>query len=128
MRYFIVGLLCLGLAGCASVGSMPHLTGTTTDLGSRNYRVVKSSVRGSDSGFSFLGMIPIVSPSYANAMADLHKKVSMEGKAMAFANVAQDRSSVYLILFSVPTITITADVVEFLEEKSKKEEQVEVKE
>ena len=40
----------------------------------------------------------------------------MEGKSTALANVAQDKSTVYLILFSIPKITVTADIIEFIDE------------
>ena len=118
MRKLILVVMCFILAGCASVGTMPHITGTQTDLSRKNFRVIKSAARGVDSGFSLLGIIPFKSPSYANAMADLHQNVEMEGKATALVNVAQDHSSLYLILFSIPKITITADVIEFLDEKN----------
>jgi hypothetical protein len=32
---------------------------------------------------------------------------------VALANQTEDRSSLYLILFSIPRVTITADVIEF---------------
>jgi len=111
-------LLLIGnLSGCSSIGSMPHVMGTQTNLSRNNFKVIKSGVQGRDSGFSLLGFLPIASPSYADAMADLHSKIDMEGKATALANVTQDRSNLYLILFSIPRLTITADIVEFMPEK-----------
>ncbi|MFA5410286.1 MAG: DUF6567 family protein [Candidatus Omnitrophota bacterium] len=123
MRHLLTGCLFLSavlyLTGCASVGSMPHVMGTQTDLSKSNYKVIKSGAQGIDTGFTLLGIFPIVSPSYANAMADLHTKVEMEGKSAALANVTQDMSNIYLILFSIPKLIITADVIEFIPEEKK---------
>jgi len=105
--------ICLFLTGCISVGEMPFSTGTRADLNQANFRVVKTSARGTDSGFRLFCFIPIFSPSYADAMEDLHSKYEMEGKATALVNITQDKSEIFLLLFSVPRIKITADVVEF---------------
>ena len=114
--FFVIILSAsLFLTGCASVGTLPYGGETRTDLTKKNYRMIKSNARGEDSGFSLFGLIPIVSPSYADAMRNLHFGVNMEGRATALANVAQDRSVLYLILFSVPKITVTADIIEFTE-------------
>ena len=49
------------------------------------------------------------------AKAALYKSVGepLTGRSVALANQTEDRSSMYLILFSIPKVTITADVVEF---------------
>ena len=88
----MLGFLLLGFIGCTSVGTMPHITGTQTDLSRNNFKVIKSAVQGVDAGFSLFGIIPIKSPSYANAMADLHNNVNMNDKSAALVNVAQDKS------------------------------------
>ena len=116
----IIFSLFLFFSGCANVGSLPQAGVTRTDLTKNNYRVVKSNVRGDDSGFSLFGFIPIVSPSYADALRSLHYNVDMEGKSTALANVAQDYSSLYLILFSITKITVTADIIEFLDDENSK--------
>lgn len=104
------------LIGCSSVGTLPYGGTTKTDLTKKNFRMVKANARGQDSGFWLLGIIPFSSPTYADAMASLHEGVEMEGKATALANVAKDKSTLYLILFSIPKITVTADIIEFLDE------------
>ncbi len=103
------------LVGCSSTGSMPQSTGTNVSLAGNNYKVLKAGAKGTSSGFYLLGIIPIVSPDYAEAKADLYESVgvSLEGRAIALANQTQDRSFLYLILFSIPKITVTADIVEF---------------
>jgi len=39
----------------------------------------------------------------------------LTGRAVALANQLEDRSTFYLILFSIPKVTITADAIEFTE-------------
>lgn len=84
----------------------------------KNYRVVKTSARGTSRGFRLLGIIPFGSPSYANAKADLYRSVGqpLEGRAVVLAHQTEDRGSRYLILFSFPKLTLTADVLEYVEE------------
>lgn len=103
------------MGGCSSTGSMPHTVGTGVSLAGNNYKVLKTGVSGKSRGFSLLGFIPIVSPNYAEAKANLYTSFgeSLVGRSVALANQTQDRSSVYLVLFSIPTLTMTADVVEF---------------
>ena len=36
-----------------------------------------------------------------------------EGSAQAFVNVNQETSTLYLLVFSLPTLTVRADVLEF---------------
>ena len=56
-----------------------------------------------------------MSPNYAEAKADLYASVgeSLVGRSAALANQTEDKSSIYVILFSLPKVTITADVIEF---------------
>jgi len=66
-------------------------------------------------GFRLLGIIPLASPEYSMAKKRLYDSVgeTLNGKAVALANQTEDRSLMYLILFSVPKLTLTADVIEF---------------
>lgn len=113
---FVVGTLVLAvlLAGCVtSTGVYSGQTNTQVDLSKGNYRVLKAGAEGKSYGFSLLGIIPFAAPSYARAMGDLRAQAPMEGKATAVANVSKDVSSFYLILFSIPCITVSADIIEF---------------
>ena len=112
----IIISLLLFVTGCVSSGTLPVGSETRTDLSKDNYRIIKANARGTDKGFWLLGIIPFASPNYANAMKDLHKQVDVEGKPAALANITKDKSTLYLILFSVPKIIVTADVIEFIEE------------
>ncbi len=106
------------LSGCSSSGDFQQSTGTSVSLERNNYKVIKSGAVGSSSGFKLLGIIPIVSPSYADAKRNLYQSTgqSLEGRSIALANQTQDTSSLYLVLFSIPTLTFSADIVEFKDE------------
>jgi hypothetical protein len=113
---FVAISLVVLLTGCAGLGLMPHSTETVTKLSEKNYRVLKTNVRGESTGFALLlGFIPIIPVSHAEAMAVLHESAGMEGKATALVNVAQDRTQINLLIFTIPRLTISADVVEFVE-------------
>jgi hypothetical protein len=106
------------LSGCSGTGDFQQSTGTSVSLERNNYKVIKSGAIGRSSGFRLLGIIPIVSPSYAEAKRDLYQNAGqlLEGRSIALANQTQDRSSLYLVLFSIPTLTFSADIVEFKDE------------
>ncbi|MGA3142360.1 MAG: DUF6567 family protein [Verrucomicrobiota bacterium] len=103
------------LTGCSTEGEFRQSTGTSVSLAGNNYKLIKEGVRGTSSGFRLLGFIPIVSPTHAGAKASLYQSVGqpLTGRSVALANETEDRSSLYLILFSIPKITVTADLVEF---------------
>lgn len=110
--------MAVELAGCAMNRlDLPQFSpGARSNLSRKNFRVVQNNARGVSHGFALLGLVPIASPSMSNAMHDLHQRIQAEGKAIALVNVAQDRSTTYLFLFSVPTLTVSADAIEFLDE------------
>lgn len=119
-RHIIIGSLLLLFVGCATtIGSLPYETSTKVELSKKNYRVVKMNAIGQSSGFWLFGMIPIVSPTYPVAMSNLYANagVSEGGSALALANVSQERSSNYFVLFAIPKLTVRADVIEFVDDK-----------
>ncbi|HUW31152.1 MAG TPA: DUF6567 family protein [Planctomycetota bacterium] len=117
---FIVLPLAVFISGCAASGSFPHASTTNVSLAQDNYLVVKSNVIGNSSGFKLLGLLPLSAPRYTAAMADLYENASIrEGRAYALTNVIQERSTTYIILFSVPRLTVRADIVEFMNENEK---------
>jgi len=116
-------LLVAVICGCtASQGSMKQDNNTAVNLSKNNYTVVKAGAKGESQGFYLLGFIPIVSPNYADAKANLYSSSDekLEGRSIALANQTQDQSAMYFVLFSLPRITITADIVEFKDEQSPK--------
>lgn len=116
---FLISLLFAVLVtGCASNGEMPQSTHSATRLDRANFRVVKASARGDDLGFYLLGILPIVSPSISDATDELMQGISAEGRAISLTNVTQERQNLYLILFSLPSVIVRADVIEFLDDES----------
>ena len=88
---------------------------TGVQLTQSNYKMIKTAAKGQSSGFRLFGIIPLASTSYAEAKDSLYRSVGepLAGRAVALANQTEDRSSLYLILFSIPKLTVTADVIEF---------------
>jgi hypothetical protein len=109
-------LLCLA-AGCASsrIENRPQGAATAVSLSGKNYRLIQGGAKGESYGFRLLGLIPFASPHYADAKRALYASVHepLTNKAVALANEMEDKSTVYLILFSIPQLSITADVIEF---------------
>ena len=114
--------LTLIAVGCASKGEMKGQgTQTGVSLTGNNYKLIKAGAMGKSSGFYLLGFIPIVSPTYSQAKSSLYRNVgeSVTGRSIALANQTEDRSALYVILFSIPQVTITADMVEFTDKAGK---------
>lgn len=109
--------------GCASSrveNTMPS-TQTQVNLNHANYKVIKAGAEGRSYGFRFLlGIIPITAPSTAAAREDLYRNVGqpVNGKSVALVNVVEDRSTTWLLLFSIPKVVVTGDVVEFAGENN----------
>lgn len=103
------------VTGCASEGNYKNSNATGVNLAGNNYRIVKAGATGSSSGFYLLGLIPFASPNYGDAKARIYQNVpeTLTGRSIALINQTEDRSVIYLIFFSVPKVTITADVIEF---------------
>ena len=112
------------LAGCAS--SEGTFKGQSTSAGvgltKKNYKIIKVGAKGESSGFNLLGFIPFKSPNFAEAKEGVYTSIgeSLEGRAIALVNQTEDRSSLYLILFSIPKVTISADVIEYIDEPETK--------
>jgi Family of unknown function (DUF6567) len=103
------------LAGCSTgAGEYAAGSGTTVDLSQKNYRVIKANAVGESSGFHLLGIIPFSSPTYTEAMTNLYIDSGVtSGGATAVANVSKDSKTTYLVLFSIPKLTVRADIIEF---------------
>ena len=114
------------LGGCAALAplAIPLLptgsangefhTATTVKLEQANFVVMKTNVVGQCKGFSLLGIITLVPARFSTAMDRLYGQAEMrQGRPQTLANLVVERSSTYLILYSVPRVSIRADVVEF---------------
>jgi len=124
---FMAGMASL-LGGCAALAPLavgPLLsTGTargefhnttTVTLEQANFATVKTNVSGQCKGFALLGIITIVPARISTALDRLYKQAEMQpGRPQTLANMVVENSSTYLILYSIPQVSIRADVVEFL--------------
>jgi len=112
------GLALLLLTGCSAIGKFPHTSVTNVHLQENNYRVVKPNAIGTSTGFTLFGVLPLAAPRYTNAMTDLYRDAGLfNHKAYALANVVQEHSNTYVILFSVPKLTVRADIIEFIDKQ-----------
>ncbi|MDD5581378.1 MAG: hypothetical protein PHY16_19180 [Methylobacter sp.] len=107
-----------GLSGLLpAAGGTQVLTTTAVHLSRQNYKIVKANALGSSRGFSLLGLIALKSPQYEEAISQLYQNAKVsEGKAQAIVNVVHENTSTYYILFSLPKITVRADVIEFIDD------------
>ena len=116
--------------GCAAIATSP-LTGdlfssrstgdleihqnTSINLQQANYFIIKTNIVGKSKGFALLGFITIVPARFQKADDRLYAKAAIEtGKPQALANFVMEKSSSYWILFSIPRVTVRADLVEFI--------------
>lgn len=117
LRLIGLGILAIFLIfsiGCESPSGFANKTGTQVDLVKKNYKVVRSNAIGRSYGFWLLGIIPVLTTSYTNAISDLCANSGLqEGKSQAFINTAEENNVTYLILFSITKLTVRADVIEF---------------
>jgi hypothetical protein len=92
------------------------LNSTHVTLMENNFRIVQTNVIGKSRGFKLLGLITIKPASHTRAMSQLYGKAQVEpGRPQALANVVRESGSTFLILFSLPKVTIRADLIEFTE-------------
>lgn len=115
-------LICVALVtGCATHGDGSYRSDNITDtiLSKGNYEVVKPGAEGTSSGFKLLG-IPIVRPSHADARSDLYEDVEepLTGRAIALTNQREEPSTLNFLLFQIPRIKVSADVIEFKEDST----------
>jgi hypothetical protein len=93
-RFSPILLIYALFPGCAAVPLLPLVslflsaqqppvsTTTSVQLTTKNYKIVKTNVVGTSWGFSLLGFISLMSPDYAEAMAQLYEAGGItEGKA-----------------------------------------------
>ncbi len=118
MRTAAVGMMC-ALTGCVSSSKVDlrQSTSTAVSLSGKNYKLIQGGATGRSYGFWLLGVLPVASPHYASARRDLYEKVDepLTGRSVALANTMEDRSTSFWLLFSVPKLTVTADVIEFID-------------
>jgi hypothetical protein len=118
--FMVAGTACAGilLAGCASSHTEMNTPSTQTavNLSQNNFKVIKAGAIGTSHGFRLLGILPFAGANETQARSDLYRRVGqpLEGKPVTLANTTYSKSTIYLILFSIPKVTAEADVVEYI--------------
>jgi ribulose-phosphate 3-epimerase len=127
----LLALLALAAlaGGCAAASALPiaSLIGSPNAAGleihsetdirleTANFIVTQTNVVGQSEGFSLLGVLTIVPAKFTVAMNRLYAQAAMErGRPQTLANLVVEKNGPYYILFSLPQITVRADVIEFI--------------
>jgi hypothetical protein len=126
--FALLGLAAL-CSGCAALSLLPvsSLVGSpnanaleihnTTEarLQEKNFIVVRTNVTGQASGFSLLGILTIVPARFNKAMGRLYDHAQMQtGHSQTLVDIVMEQDSINFILFTLPRISLSADVVEFV--------------
>lgn len=126
LSFLVPGLLLSGCAALAPVSSsFTSLLGeresagihgqTRVNLTGDNFTLVKTNVCGRSKGFSLLGLVTICPASLTTAMSRMYAAAQMRpGRPQTVAHLIVERSSSYWILFGIPRVEASADIVEFL--------------
>jgi hypothetical protein len=118
----------LALSGCAAVGPLASVMGgtapntgleihtqTEVKLQEGNFITVRTNVFGSSEGFKLLGFITFRPATLGEAMNRLYADAEVEhGRPQTLVHLIVEHSGIYVILFSIPKVTVRADLVEFL--------------
>jgi hypothetical protein len=125
--FAFVGLAWIA-GGCAGAAALPSTFSSLNPSSSSleihnqteikitegNFVVVKTNVVGYARGFSLLGFISLFPARFEVAMNRLYTKAEVQsGKPQTFENIIMEKTSAYWILFSIPRVSVRADVVEF---------------
>ena len=122
-----LALLCAGCAGAAatqlpstfgslnpSASSLEIHNQTELKLTEGNFSVMKTNVVGQARGFSLLGFITVVPARFQMAMDRLYSNAQMQnGRPQTLGNIIVEKTSAYWILFSIPRVSVRADLLEF---------------
>ena len=115
------------LTGCAAVAPFTSLlstpvgappaqvqTQTRVELTQADFVLVKTNVVGRSRGFSLLGLITIVPATVTKAMHQFYGEAEMvTGRPQTSAHLMIEHSSSYYILFGIPQVDVSADIVQF---------------
>jgi hypothetical protein len=128
LRCFPVLLLAVWVGGCAAVATLPTASSllpastgnasfyasTVVRLEQGNFLTLKTNLMGHSQGFALLGLITLYPAKFTKALDGVYAQSEMKtGHSQTLVNVVTERSSTYWILFSIPKVSIRADLVEF---------------
>ncbi len=114
---WILILTSLAISGCgSSIGLYPHMAETQTQLSNSNFKIIQTGVTGYSRCWYIMNTIPIGDLNlYEHAMNDIRNQVQPVGRSISLINITQDRSVVTYLVVSKVALTLTADVVEFVD-------------
>ncbi|HEX6982080.1 MAG TPA: DUF6567 family protein [Balneolaceae bacterium] len=140
MKYFKSSLALLFLSillnSCASSGAFNAATLTEVQLSEADYEIIAVNVKGEASAGYILGVsggfdarqiqtiaLARISGSgmiYGEAIENLWENFrkeygETEGRSLALINIRYDTEALNLILYTQPTVSVRADVIEFTE-------------
>jgi hypothetical protein len=133
--FLIVAALALTTTGCVTTGSFPAANVTSVELSESNYEIVATDVAGEASAGYLLGIsagtgfqmstlalarVQGEGTLYRHAIQNLWVNFraehgDVEGRDLALVNVRFDGDALNLLLYTRPTVSVRADVVEFTE-------------
>lgn len=106
-------LLLVGLLqGCGNSGNFMRTNETKTVLTSNNYRVIMTGVAGSDDGLRVFGLG--TRAKYSAALAQIREQAQIKDRSRALINITEDDDWYNAFIVAGETLTITADVIEFI--------------
>src|SRR5258706_8170193 len=114
IRGFALCALVCAAGGCKSTsGRLLEDAGARVLLSEGNYRVVKAHVVGESTGLFLLMFIPISSPSYNEARANMYAALGepVAGRSIALTNQTEDLTQLNALLYPPRTITLSADFI-----------------
>jgi len=131
----LIAVLALFTTGCVSTGAFPAANVTNVELSEGNYEIVATDVAGEASAGYILGLsagtgfqmgtlalarVQGEGALYRQAIQNLWTNFraeygDVEGRDLALVNVRFDGDALNLILYTRPTVSVRADVVEFTE-------------
>jgi hypothetical protein len=112
-----VSLSLFLIFGCTTVSPLPQATMSSIELTKINHRMLKSNLVGKSYGGNLLGIFPVALPRYNEAMDQIYAQAgNLDGKKIVLANATMERNALWLILFTVRTLTVRTDIAEILDD------------
>ncbi len=137
LTFWLMAALLFLLSGCATTGQFPTLNLTNVELSEANYRIVAANVHGEASAGYLLGFSGALGSEmrtlalfrvsgkgmlYKEALEKFWQNFEkthgpIEGRKLALVNVRYDSDAKNILgLYTEPTISIRADVIEFIDQ------------
>lgn len=124
IAYLTMCMLAACITSCTQSGMISNHHGdrsNTNDItvDRPGCKVILGRAVGEDRGFKLLGLIPFKSPSESKAVDSMYanareRGAAPEGNSRQFVNTSIEHNANYFILFSIPTVRSSGDLVEFV--------------